>query len=210
LFERLKPEYSFALGAIREINSMKTSSLFLSLFLALAAAPAFGNSVTLYAPAPNSGGLSSDWGILASCSCFGGYWQNSAVNGKYYGDLISQGDFELLGSEGGGHYASGSFFALYVGVGTVQGTLPNAYFNSSTDVVTAAFDGQVVYYGSSTSVSGTFVGDLNPNGTLGELHISTQNGPNINFATPEPGTFAMMATGLCGLIGVVRRKLQKG
>jgi hypothetical protein len=91
-----------------------------------------------------------------------------------------------------------------------RGTLSNAYFNSSTDVVTAAFDGQVVYYGSSTSVSGTFVGDLNPNGTLGELHISTQNGPNINFATPEPGTFAMMATGLCGLKGVVRRKLQKG
>jgi hypothetical protein len=189
---------------------MKISSSFLSLFLALAAAPAFGNSVTLYAPAPNSGGLSSDWGIIASCSCFGGYWQNSAVNGKYYGDLISQGDFELLGSEGGGHYASGGFFALYVGVGTVQGTLSNAYFNSSTDVVTAAFDGQVVYYGSSTSVSGRFVGDLNPNGTLGELHISTQNGPNTNFATPEPGTFAMMATGLCGLIGVVRGKLQKG
>ena len=98
---------------------MKISSLLLSLFLALAVAPAFSNSVTLYAPAPNSGGLSSDWGIIASWSCFGGYWQNSAVNGKYYGDLISQGDFELLGSEGGGHYASGSFFALYVGVGTV-------------------------------------------------------------------------------------------
>ena len=74
----------------------------------------------------------------------------------------------MLGSEGGGHYASGSFFALYVGVGTVRGTLSNAYFNSSTDVLTAAFDGQVVYYGSSTTVSGTFVGvvgDLNPNGS---------------------------------------------
>jgi|HubBroStandDraft_1064217.scaffolds.fasta_scaffold30512_6 hypothetical protein len=91
LFERLKLECSFALGAIREVNSMKTCSLLLCLFLALAVAPAFGNSVTLYAPAPNSGGLSSDWGMIASCSCFGGYWQNSAVNGKYYGDLISQG-----------------------------------------------------------------------------------------------------------------------
>ena len=88
---------------------MKISSLLLSLFLALAVAPAFSNSVTLYAPAPNSGGLSSDWGIIASWSCFGGYWQNSAVNGKYYGDLIGQGDFELLGSEGGGHYATGAF-----------------------------------------------------------------------------------------------------
>jgi hypothetical protein len=82
-FERLKPEYSFALGAIREVNPVKISSLLLSLFLALAVAPAFSNSVTLYSPAPNSGGLSSDWGVIASCSCFGGYWQNSAVNGKY-------------------------------------------------------------------------------------------------------------------------------
>jgi hypothetical protein len=191
---------------------MKTSWLLLSLFLALAVAPAFGNSVTLFAPGPlTTGGLSSSWGNLANCSCFGGYWDRSAVNGKYYGDLISEGEFDLLGSEGGGHFAAGDFSAFYVGVGSVVGTLSNVYFNSSTDVVTATFSGEVVYvYGASINVSGTFVADLNPNGTLGEMHISTQNGPNLNFATPEPGTFAMMATGLCGLAGVVRRKLQKG
>ena len=88
---------------------MKISSLFLSLCSALAVAPAFGKSVALYAAAPNRGGLSRDCGIIASCSCCGGYRQNSAVNGKYYGDLIGQGDFELLGSEGGGHYATGAF-----------------------------------------------------------------------------------------------------
>ncbi|MGD0757835.1 MAG: PEP-CTERM sorting domain-containing protein [Candidatus Sulfotelmatobacter sp.] len=191
---------------------MKTTLFCLSLFLALAAAPAFCNSVTLFAPGPvGSAGLASNWGNLSTCSCFGGYWQRSAVNGKYYGDLISEGEFQLLGSEGGGHFASGNFSAFYVGIGTVEGTLSNVYFNSSTDVVTATFSGDVLYvYGSSTSFSGTFVADLNPNGTLGEMHVSTQNGPNLNFATPEPTTLTMVGTGLCGLIGVLRRKLQKG
>lgn len=192
---------------------MKTSTLLGSLALALAVFPAFGNTINLFVPSQvtqRSGDSSSNWGYLQNCSCFGGEWDVNAVNGKYYGNFISAGEFQLFGSQGNGYYTSGNFTAEYISPAAmnVQGTLSNIYLNPTTDVLRAAITGQLTNpYGYLANFSGTFVANLNPNGTLGNIHITTSNGPNLSFV-PEPGTLAMVGTGLLGMFGAVRRRLQ--
>jgi len=194
---------------------VKTSTLLASIVLVFVVSPAFGNTINLFVPSQvtqRSGDSSSNWGYLQNCSCFGGEWDVNAVNGKYYGNFISAGEFQLFGSEGNGYYASGNFTAFYIqGPGdTVQGTLSNIYLNPTTDVLRASITGQISNpYGYLSGFSGTFVANLNPNGTLGNIHIATGNGPNASFV-PEPGTLAMVGTGLLGMFGAVRRRLQKG
>jgi hypothetical protein len=189
---------------------MKTTTSLIFLLLGLAVSPAFGNSIDL-----TGKGQAGSGACTAASPCLFGYSQYYLPNGNF----VREGGFSILGSEGSGHYASGEVDALsYVlqkggpfAAFSVNGTLSNVYFNSSTDVLTAAFNGTVGFVGFGyTNITGTFQANLNPvNGTLGGAYIFTNQYQSVNMA-PEPGTLALMGTGLCGILGTVRRKLKRG
>jgi hypothetical protein len=67
----------------------------------------------------------------------------------------------------------------------LSGNLTDITWNLTTDVVTANFDGM------------RFVSPL--------THQASQ--PSYLTTVPEPGTLALLGTGLCGIAGMVRREL---
>jgi hypothetical protein len=101
----------------------------------------------------------------------------------------------------------------------LTGTLSDVTFSSKTDDLTATFTGyelvrlmagsqkDAVY-----SVLGTFEQNLSysSGGGTGLINITSVHYDGTGQSpVPEPGTFALMGTGLCGIVGVVREKVRR-
>ena len=201
--------------ALGRKSQMKTTALLTSLFLALAVSPAFGNSIVHL---PNQAGFV--WinnYIVTGGPDPGSHWMifGEAVP-VHHGYNYS---FDVGDSTDGIHFAKGSFYdALATAAGTTiyLGTLYHSVFDVESSTLKGVFagyeemlkpNGSLV---SSVKIHGTFVESLSfPNGiasgalTYGNLGIG-----NLSISsTPEPGTLAMMGTGLLGIVGVLRRRM---
>jgi len=194
---------------------MKTTALLISLFLALAVCPAFGNSIVHL---PNQAGFV--WinnYIVTGGSDPGSHWMifGEAVpvnNGYNY-------SFGVGDSTDGIHFAKGSFYdALGTAAGTTiyLGTLYHSVFDVKSGLLKGVFAGYEKMLNpngsllSSVKIYGVFVESLSfPNGIAsGALTYGNVGIGNLSISsTPEPGTLAMMGTGLLGIVGVMRRRV---
>jgi hypothetical protein len=167
----------------------------LCLFLTLAVIPAFGNSIpTSFTGVGCDGSLSSTFLCFAS-STKTGLDTFFVANSPNTGDVIyiPDGYSSLRGGISGLVFNSS--------LGTLKGTF------SGDEFLVGAFHGIYEY-----AVSGTFFVTWNGNGFTGTAGIDITSSTFIGRVgtTPEPGTLAMMGTGLCGILTVVRRKLRRG
>jgi hypothetical protein len=112
---------------------------------------------------------------------------------------------------GGGIHASTNQFK---GVQYIDLELLGISFNSSTDILTASFIGQEFGFCQERSpgcdfsiiVSGTFTQHIDfSNGTIGPGYLLFDPG----LVTPEPGTLGLMATGVFGILPVLRNQLER-
>ena len=127
--------------------------------------------------------------------------------------------FGVGDSTDGIHFAQGSFYdALGTAAGTTicLGTLYHSVFDVESSTLKGVFAGYEKMLNpngsllSSVKIHGVFVESLSfPKGiasgalTYGNVGI----GDLTISSTPEPGTLAMMGTGLLAIVGVVRRRV---
>ena len=174
---------------------MKIPILAVSLFLALAVSPAFGNSIPM-----NFTGVGCDGSLSSTFLCFSTSTKTGMVT------------FFVANAPNTGN-------VIYVpdGYNSLRGDISGLIFNSSTDTLTGAFSGHEFLVGPSHgiyeyAVLGTFFVNWNGSGFTGTAGIDITSSTFIGRVgtTPEPGTWAMMGTGLCGIFGAVLRKLKRG
>ena len=117
-----------------------------------------------------------------------------------------------------------SNFSLYNGTSSVSAAITSFTFNSSTDLLTGTFTGSELVWPSGFdgncagnascsykwflySISGTFSETINTTAYLGTGSVNITNSTFLYAGgVPEPGSFVMLGTGLCGIIASVRRR----
>ena len=178
---------------------MKNAASLVCLFLALAVAPAFADSISVPNIPVNGAGGS-----------FIVYWTGTGGFTALYGAEGNNG-FVLESAQNAG--LASQFTFGFMGVSTttnlISTDLSNVVFNSTTGAITATFAGN--YYTPVDiahllgTITGTFNEQLNlSNGTLISGYLS-----NVTlYPAPEPGTLVLIGTGMSGIVGLVRWKLR--
>jgi PEP-CTERM motif len=107
------------------------------------------------------------------------------------------------------------FANTFFDIPNFDGTFSNATFNSTTDVLTAAFSGSEFNGTTWGAFNGQLTETLSFNGPTSfydedGFSFNLQSG-TVSSATmstvPEPGSLVMFGTGLLSMAGVIRRKL---
>jgi len=191
----------------RRSSSMKSVVVVCALFLAMSATCAFADTIGF-----------DNQGVMAA-SGFGGVTVLSTVNGLHFnGNPVMFGDIGFLvfstGSLTGSFDDGGAFSA---GALAIQLTgFPAAIFSSnftgtwthlSGDLfeLLGTFSGNfegIQFHGSSDQFFRISFSD-------GEACFRDLNGSTTLTTVPEPGTLALLGTGLIGLSGAIRRRFQR-
>jgi PEP-CTERM motif-containing protein len=198
---------------------------------ALAAVPAFGNSIP--GPVTSFSVSPGEWVNFPGSNAVLQIHNGSQIGGYFFAASIAEPP-SLYAGQG---YISVVYPNALLGSGWNSGSfgqdqLSNAVYNASTHVLTATLSGnEFVHMYSNVfavySVVGIYQGNVNLSQTIscgevnfGEITCGETNGGSISISnatfigtqqspTPEPGALALMGTGLCGIVGVLRWKLKR-
>lgn len=201
---------------------MRVNPLLVFLFFALATVPLLGDSITIPPPV-----TSVTLNLVGSVLVEG----DTPLGYAYDGGKIAGGGIFSWGITGlnnhpcgvaGGTAPCGSFsiFDKAANRFAFGGTLGNIVVNFQTDSLTATFAGFEDYrngYGGYYEVQGTFYEPISPQ-SYGNGYFNIAGNGSINVTdeqfvpspVPEPGTLAIVGTGLCGIVGVAWRQLKIG
>jgi hypothetical protein len=200
--------------------SVTKVTLLFTLVMALSLAASASSSVDF----SNSGGILS--GSSAGLSLSGSTL--TVVNGLSGGGLItgnlgsvsfSTGALSSGSLQMGGTFAAGGSFTI---TGNGTNGVPNGVLFSGTFAQPASW--QLVTLANGTHnyvltgvISGSLYGGLTSNGVTVQLTINTGKGffngrtpvasGDTNVVVPEPGSLTLLGTGLIGVVGALRRKL---
>lgn len=183
---------------------MKNTTLSLSLFLALVAAPALGSSINNTVPGP----------IYS--------FQMTGIQTTIYGQFLFSAVFNANSSFNSNVYIPSASTSDSINVALanagLSGAIQTATFNSTTDLLTGTFIGSENIWTEPRmnfriwkyDVTGTFSEFISFNGQ-GTASVNITSATYVGTtAVPEAGTFALIGTGLCGIVSAVRRKLTRG
>lgn len=140
----------------------------------------------------------------------------TAADGNYFaalGNVLSDGVVSQTFADTPGQSYTLSFYVANDGetpndfVAYLNGTSILAFSDSSAFPFT-----QYTYNFTGTGVDGVYFEERNDNGYLGLDDVSVTGGSSIitPSATPEPSSLALLATGMLGVAGTLRRRLVRG